>query len=77
VAVFPFRFFDIELFWKLDQAEHERYMFQNIEKLIAAMKKYSTPEKPVSQFVEIYDLEGFNFRDIMNRKGQGNTWAPN
>ena len=50
-------------------------MIQNIEKLMAAMKKYSTPEKPVSQFVEIYDLEGFNFRDIMNRKGQGNTWA--
>jgi hypothetical protein len=65
----PSRYFDLERFWELDLDEYIRYSAQNVERLLYAMKQNSTPENPVRQFIGIYDVAGFNFRAILNRRG--------
>lgn len=68
VFVIPFKYFDIKKFTKCDKTQNLLFGVQNMERVIKAMKTYSTPENPVNEFVTLYDLDGINFKSMMNKQ---------
>ena len=55
-------------FWKVDKEEYVRFGVQNMERILAAMNANSTPARPVTEFVALYDMEGLDMRAFMNKQ---------